>query len=218
MLQEKAWNFDIAFTHACSIFSLLAAPSLQAVPRRPAILVPCRLQCQLYSSQSSTAEILMSCQNLIRQFPARQSLLCGYGPCMHLWSVDQQEDLCFVLGLRGWQFFLKDPCAVVKRRTLDPGPALLWRPCCYRSCHFILRCWENHLSWCTLDEALKHRFLCAFCDFSTSHLTHPFAQIPGCGRRLWSCDCTSRRQSQAQVLCLYVVLLSSRDITRIGTV
>ena len=113
--------------------------------------------------------------------------------------------------------FLKDPRAVVKRRTLDPGPALLWRPCCYRSCHFILRCWENHLSWCTLDEALKHRFLCAFCDFSTSHLTHPFAQIPGCGRRLWSCDCTSRRQSQARC-CLYVVLLSSRDITRIGTV
>lgn len=107
-----------------SIFWLLATLSFQAVPRRPAILVPCRLQCQLYSSQSSTAEISTSCQNPIRQFPARQPLLCGYRPCMHLWSVDQQEDLCFVLGLRGWQFFLILD-AVVKRHTLDPGPALL---------------------------------------------------------------------------------------------
>ena len=122
---EKAWNFAFAFTHAFRIFWLLATLSLQAVPRRPAILVPRRLQCELYSRHSSTAEIWMSCQNIIVQFSARQPLLCGYSPCMRLWSVDQQEDLCFVLGLRGWQIFLLDPCAVAKQRTLHPGPALL---------------------------------------------------------------------------------------------
>ena len=122
MLQEKAGTltFDIAFTHACSIFWLLAMLSLQAVPRRPAILVPCRLQCQLDSSQSSTAEILMSCQHIIRQFS------CQAVFALWLRSLDapvvcgpaRRPVLC--IGPTRLAIFLNDPRAVVKLRTLDP--------------------------------------------------------------------------------------------------